>query len=117
MATKFRGVRGGTPSGEPLCRNCRHANYQRGDTQTAVVLRCGVIGKEPLTFERFECPSYSATHLIDIDFDLGWAMGTDKHGNIRFVNPNAARYEQIQALELQVEKLEIEVQKAKKAEA
>lgn len=60
----YRGVRGGTPTGEPLCKTCKYASYRFGARQGEALLICGAT--EPSTvmpFEVYDCSDYGDVRL------------------------------------------------------
>lgn len=88
MASIYKGVRGGTVSGEPLCRTCRHAQNIQGNSVSQRILICGYIGK-PMAFEAYECGQYDDKRLpsrYDME-QIAWVFVTNsKNKQIGFVS-------------------------------
>jgi hypothetical protein len=57
MATAFKGVRGGTAFGEPLCRTCRQCFSIKGQSLSEEYLHCHAVNKQ-ISFEAYECGFY-----------------------------------------------------------
>ena len=59
MSTSYKGVRGGTIGGTPLCRTCRNATYIQGGAESQRLLMCsefsGFENKTAIAFEAYEC--------------------------------------------------------------
>jgi hypothetical protein len=73
----FKGVRGGTAGGEPLCNSCSNFGYRRGAGESQEILRCS--GK-PLPFRMFECSDYDDKRIEGV-YDLmnrAWIILGDK---------------------------------------
>lgn len=89
MASTYKGVRGGTISGEPLCRTCRYAQYMQGSSLSQRMLLCGQIGSHPLPFEAMECGKYDDKRLpsqYDME-QIAWVFVTNsKTKQIGFVS-------------------------------
>ncbi len=89
MASTYKGVRGGTISGEPLCRTCRHAQYMQGSSLSQRILLCDRIGAPPLSFESMECSQYDDKRLpTQYDMEqIAWVFVTNsKTKQIGFVS-------------------------------
>lgn len=88
MPTSFKGVRGGTPTGEPLCRTCRHANYRQGQSLSSTTLKCGYV-EEYLREEMCECRSYDDMRIPPLyELELtAWKAWRGLKGEIVFLNP------------------------------
>ncbi len=88
MASTYKGVSGGTISGDPLCRTCRHAQYIQGSSVSQRILICGTINK-PLPFEAYECGQYDDKKLPsrwDLE-QIAWVFVTNsKTKQIGFVS-------------------------------
>jgi hypothetical protein len=101
VATKYKGVSGGTISGDPLCRTCRYAQYIQGASLSQRILVCGYVGK-PLSFEAYECGQYDDKRLPsrrDMD-EIAWVFVTNsKTKQIGFVS--AKEYEKIKQNEIE----------------
>jgi hypothetical protein len=100
MATKFRGVRGGTPFGEPLCRTCRYAQYIRGAGETQTALYCQMIrtggpdgNPTSLKYEAIECSMYDDKRLPALHElkQVAWVLRTTLSSPIGFVPPQEWR--------------------------
>jgi len=93
MATKFRGVRGGTAFGEPLCKTCSHSTYFQGQRISSAAVFCSALGGEhgskPLAEEAYECSSYNDKRLVPVYQleQVAWKAWADPSGQIRFINP------------------------------
>lgn len=96
MATQYKGVRGGTISGTPLCPTCRHAQYIQGLSLSQRILFCDRIGKR-MEFEAQECSQYDDKRLPskwDME-EIAWVFVTNhKNKQIGFVS--AKEFRQIQ---------------------
>lgn len=76
---KYRGVEGGTPTGEPLCRTCRKATRLEGASPSQTLLFCSVVpGSNPLPFEVMNCSDYEdKRHPSKNDlYDSAWILRT-----------------------------------------
>jgi hypothetical protein len=95
MSISHNGVRGGTPSHEPLCRSCIHANYIRGNSATKVILLCDVFAMwsdpKELPFEAYECRKYDNKNVDLGDLQkIAWTLEKDqKNRVVGFVPPHA----------------------------
>lgn len=63
MQRSFRGVRGGTPTGDPLCKSCRNASYRFGARQGEALLFCGAVDRQRMPFEVYDCSDYLDVRL------------------------------------------------------
>ena len=90
---KYRGVEGGTPTGQPLCRTCRNAHLSQGLSASSCRLYCIALPSKPieLKFEAYECTSYDDKRLplmYQME-ELAWIFKTDvKTREIGFVSPS-----------------------------
>jgi hypothetical protein len=90
---KFRGVEGGTPSGEPLCRTCMYAHYTSGARVSDTNLFCQVINRF-LKSEKYGCSQYMDKRRASLDdmYKTAWYLRTDEfHKSIGFVSPREWR--------------------------
>lgn len=108
MATKFRGVRGGTAFGEPLCRTCSYGHYQEGASISSARLICNRMPENLrlMKQEMYECSLYDDKRIIDQDFyeEIAWKIWTDADGNKKFVNPGEYRLLMMQQAQIEVAK-------------
>lgn len=85
---KFRGVQGGTPTGDPLCRTCIFGHYMKGARISDERLFCQTI-QHFLGSEKYECSQYADRRHASLD-DMrrtAWYLRTDEfHGSIGFVS-------------------------------
>lgn len=91
--TKFRGVEGGTPTGDPLCRTCIFATYMRGAQVSDVKLFCQCIQKF-LGTEKMNCSQYQDRRHATLDnmYKTAWYLRTDEFSKvIGFVSPRQWR--------------------------
>lgn len=99
MASTYKGVNGGTISGDPLCRTCRHAQYIQGRSVSQRILHCGVVNR-PLAFEAYECGQYDDKRVSsrwDME-QIAWVFVTNnKTKQIGFVS--AKEYQKIRQAE------------------
>jgi len=83
----FRGVRGGTPTGEPLCRSCTFASYRVGARQGEQILICSKLDHRAMPFEAFECSTYDDKRIPQI-WDMerrAWILVELGKGRRKFV--------------------------------
>jgi hypothetical protein len=88
VAIKYKGVSGGTISGDPLCRTCSHSQYIQGSSLSQLMLHCDRV-RDPLTFEAYECGQYEDKRLPSLyDMEqLAWVFVTNsKTKQIGFVS-------------------------------
>ena len=91
----YKGVRGGTIGGTPLCRTCRNATYIQGHAESQRLLMCAEFSgfdlKTPLPFEAYECSEYEDKRLPtkrDME-DTAWILRTHpkQKGTLGFFSP------------------------------
>jgi signal recognition particle subunit SEC65 len=78
VTTSYKGVRGGTVFGEPLCTTCRLAGRVTGQSLTQDRMFCHSLGKE-LTFLAYECSVYDDKRnpsKWDME-QIAWVLVTD----------------------------------------
>jgi len=93
MSTSFKGIRGGTPSGEPLCPTCRMCMRTAGESASSVEVLC--LGKpgeyQRLRYMAYECSQYDdARQPSKWDMEqIAWVLTTDvKTREIGFKPPD-----------------------------
>ena len=95
----YKGVRGGTIGGIPLCRTCRNATYIQGAAESQRLLMCGEFSgyddKKPMPFEAYECSVYEDKRLPskrDLE-DTAWILRTNpkQKGTLGFFSPQQLR--------------------------
>jgi len=92
VGPKYRGVQGGTPAGEPLCRTCRLAHIVQGLSLSDTELWCNAVSPSRRRYtEAHECASYDDKRLPQMYMleQLAWIFKTDvKTKQIGFVPPS-----------------------------
>jgi hypothetical protein len=84
MNRSFKGVRGGTPSGEPLCRSCAFAHYRSGQRQKDTEIFCSSFNPTiRLSYEMFDCSDYQDNRMTQVYDLLGraWILVPLKKGH------------------------------------
>lgn len=84
----YRGVQGGTPIGDPLCRTCRFCQRMKGQSEGQEIVYCQYLGK-PMPFEAMECGMYEDKRQPSLNEmkRVAWVLRTEKFGRaIGFVS-------------------------------
>lgn len=82
MGASFKGIRGGTPTGEPLCTTCRNAVRRRGASESDVQIFCNSApghGNQKLTTLAMECSAYDDVRIPsrwDME-QIAWILKSD----------------------------------------
>lgn len=100
MSSMSKGVRGGTISGDPLCRTCRNSIRLQGSAVGEIAIFCTEISymtQKQLPFEAYECPKYEDMRRDSKDKmeQLAWLLRTDpkQKGQLGFVSPKERKKE------------------------
>jgi hypothetical protein len=90
---KFKGVEGGTPTGEPLCRTCNNCIRVQGKALSQTRIFCKALNdfnNVEITFEAFECSKYDDQRLPRL-YDMekeAWILRSDaRTKKVGFVSP------------------------------
>lgn len=81
MSTAYKGVRGGTCFGEPLCPTCRNAQIIQGVSASNLTVLCHTNSPAvPIPFYAYECSKYDDKRIPSKwDFEqIAWVLGSDK---------------------------------------
>ena len=91
MSTSYKGIRGGTISGDPLCRTCRQSQYVQGQSLSDCHLYCHAITPtKQLSSEAYECGMYEDKRLPQMYQleQIAWIFAKDvKTKRIGFKSP------------------------------
>lgn len=94
----YKGVQGGTPTGDALCPTCRNCHRVAGASASAVELRCLSRGgfDNRISFPILECSGYDDKRLPsrwDME-QIAWVLATDvKTKQIGFKSPRQVAQE------------------------
>lgn len=80
MSALMKGVCGGTPTGDPLCRTCRNCFQIAGQSASENIILCQKIGKT-IPFEAMECSEYDDKRVAsrwDME-QIAWILMSDAH--------------------------------------
>ncbi len=91
---KVRGVNGGTPLMDNLCRRCTYAMRTQGAGVSEERISCGYIGHEhPVPFVVVECTQFSDRAKAGLDDmrRIAWTLETRGSRMIGFISPAERR--------------------------